>query len=347
MACLFLGALAAVGAETNLPSPEIMGPPLPPPPLVASPSPPPRVMTNAVDRAWTRVSVHLLDMADSLDQYLDRLLTRKSEEHSLMFDRFYGDRRMLNEHSSSSIRVSPYVVFSEDSPRTSVRVRARLDLPRFEDRAKIVFDNMTDDRDPLTEVRTFSSRDPTTPDENDRSLSLRYRVLDSARYDMDADGGLRLDPEPVVQFRTRGRMRWYRERSTVTLSETGFWEQDDGFGERTQLEYSRPLDENHAFKLKHTAVWSEESQGVDLGATVGLATRLSARRTLTLTGGAGWHTHPDALVDEYVVRLTYRQLVYRDWMFVEVEPGLDFQNEEHWETEPLVTLRLDVLFGKP
>lgn len=338
-------ARVAAGAETNGPpdgaasSPEIPGP--------ARETAAPRIMTNSVDRAWSRVSIHFLDLTDSLDQYLDRLLTKKSDEHSLMFDRFFGDRRMLDEHSSSYLRVAPYVVFSEDAPRTSARVRARLDLPRLKDRAKIVFDNMTDDRDPLTDVRTFSSRDPAAPAENDRSLALRLRVLESARYDMDADGGLRLDPEPIVQLRTRGRMRWYRERSTVTLAETAFWEQDNGFGERTQVGYARPLDENHALRLQHTAVWSEESQGVDLGATVGLATRISEKQTLTLTGGAGWHTHPDALIDEYVVRLTYRKLVYRDWMFFEAEPGLDFKNEEHWETEPLLTLRLEVLFGNP
>ena len=36
------------------------------------------------------------------------------------------------------------------------------------------------------------------------------------------------------------------------------------------------------------------------------------------------HTRPSMVAEQYYVRGPYRQRIYRDWLFLTIEPGMDF-----------------------
>ncbi len=65
-------------------------------------------------------------------------------------------------------------------------------------------------------------------------------------------------------------------------------------------------------------------------------------RTVSLTWA---QIESAAIVDRYVVRLPFRRLVHADWMYIEVEPGVNFDNESDFDAAPQIILRLDLLFG--
>lgn len=304
-------------------------------------------VTGVVDRTWSSVSETLLRGVDWLDQRLDRMLAPEAEEHSRTLNRFYGDRRPADAGSGSSINVAPFVEYTEEGLEFAAKFRGRLDLQRLKDRVQIVFDNMTDDRDALSDVRSFSSSDPGTQKENSESVALRIKVLENIRYDVDATGGLAFDPGPIPELKLRGRAKREFEAWRFALSETLFWDNDDEFGERTEFQIGRLLGPRYVARWTSSCVWSETSDGVNLGTTLSLSHKLSERRTVSVTAGAGWITDPAAVVDEYILRIPYRQLVYRNWVYIVVEPGLDALNEDDWEPAPQLILRLEMLFGAP
>ncbi len=299
--------------------------------------------TGMVDRIQQRISGFVLGGMDRTDRAINGAFVPETERHLNDLGRFFGDRGA--PRNRTRIRITPYVVMTETDTKISSRFRGHFDLPRLEDRVQLVFDNMADDSDLLGEYRDFSSRDPARPTDNPERVALRWRFLNDVRFDSDLAGGLRFTPEPEPQVKLRGRMKWANPYWRVNLGETLFWDHDDQFGEITELQASRRLGVRYGLSLRQSALYSEVSQGVELGSSAGLTRRLSRRRVVTLTGAVGWHTHPNAVVNEYIVRMPYRQLVYRDWVFVEIEPGLDFHNDNDWDAEPRLTLRLEMQFG--
>ncbi len=61
--------------------------------------------------------------------------------------------------------------------------------------------------------------------------------------------------------------------------------------------------------------------------------------------GAHGTSHPSWITDQYLVRAAYRKRVHRDWMFLEIEPGLDFFREDGFSMTPLINVKLEIVFG--
>ena len=72
------------------------------------------------------------------------------------------------------------------------------------------------------------------------------------------------------------------------------------------------------------AIWSQTSDGVDLGQLFGLYHHVGRRKVLGFETGAEGFTDPRPVVDRYLARISYRQSVYRPWLYMGIEPGADF-----------------------
>ncbi|HAS83157.1 MAG TPA: hypothetical protein DCS43_10920, partial [Verrucomicrobia bacterium] len=71
----------------------------------------------------------------------------------------------------------------------------------------------------------------------------------------------------------------------------------------------------------------------------------SSRRSAAIKLGVRGYTHPSLVTDQYLVRVSYRKRVHRDWLFLEIEPGLDFFREDDFKTTPLINIHLDIVIG--
>lgn len=302
--------------------------------------------TNLVDRGHRRVSGFLLDLVDGLDHFLHDSVAGEDEEPSRLILQFYGDRYLRSHSASASyITITPEVTFSDDPVvKTDIDFSARLRLRRLSDRLELFVDRFDDDEDLLDGVLgRVNQRLRDNDDEG--GAGLRYRLPEYFSLRSSVSASVRLKPEPVPRIRLRSRLHLQMGAWQARLGETLFWESDDGVGEKTQLEFIRPLGTVTVFRSSTAAVWSETSEGVDLGHAVVWSHHLSRRRVISLRAGVAGHTEPSAIVDLYSVRTTWRQRIYRDWIFLEIEPGVDFPNDEDFETVPLLSIRFDVVLG--
>ncbi len=56
-------------------------------------------------------------------------------------------------------------------------------------------------------------------------------------------------------------------------------------------------------------------------------------------------TKPEWQTESRSLWLRYRQRIWRDWLFYEVEPRLTQTRARDWDTLPAIALRLEVHFG--
>lgn len=337
---LLLAAAASGTARGQSPAPE--SPTVPAVP--ASPEPPPA--TNLIDREHRRVSRFLLDAVDRVDRFLHDSLADEDDRPSRLIQQFYGDRHLrARETAASHLTITPEVIFSED-PTVDARVdfSARVRLRRFSDRLELFADRFDDDEDLLDGVLSRANRHLRDREEEGEA-GVRYRLPDYFSTRSSVSAGMAFRPEPVPRLKLRTRIRADPGPWRIRLTESLIWESDDGFGLKTQLEFGRSFGTNTILRFSSGALWSETSRGVDLGQTIVWSRNVSRRRSVSIRAGVAGHTEPYATVDLYSARATWRQRIYRDWLYLEIEPGVDFPREKDFDAVPLLGIRFDVILG--
>ncbi len=177
------------------------------------------------------------------------------------------------------------------------------------------------------------------------TAGLTYFFSDRMRRQLSLSTGLRFRPEPSPKVGLRGRFRKSFDIWHANFSQHVFWSEKDGFGEKTEFTLDRPYGEIHLVRFHSSLVWSELSHGVDWGQIASLYTTFSPRHSAIIRLGARGYSHPSWISDQYHVRAAYRQRVYRDWIFLEIEPGLDFFHEDDFDMIPLINIKLEIVIG--
>lgn len=303
-------------------------------------------VTNAVDRGHRWLSGYVVDAIDRVDRFLHDSVAGEDGRPSHLINRFYGDRYLRSQSSSASyITITPEVTFSEDpAVKFDLDFSARLRLRRFSDRLELFVDRFDEDEDLLDGVLGRVNR-RAHDSEEEGGAGLRYRLPQYFALHSSISASMAFKPEPIPRLKLRGSVQAKPGKWRVNLNETLFWESDDGFGEKTQLELSRPLGSNTIIRSSTAAVWSETSEGVDLGQTLTWSHKLSHRRIISFRAGVAGHTEPSAVVDIYTVRAIWRQQIYRNWIYLEIEPGVDFPDDEDFDAIPLLSIRFDLILG--
>ncbi len=288
------------------------------------------------------ISRRMLTWVDRFDRLLANSISTNKVERGP--DSFYTDSELRDIAEGSYVEVTPELKISEDGVGFDVGFSSRLRLRRASARLRLFVESFDDREDAVDDVvgpRPFTDRDS----DSRASVGLGYVLADRLNFKADASAGLAFRPAPAPRFKIRARIERNLGAWRARVTETGFWEADDGFGERTQIEFRRKVFERDTINLGSSAIWSETSQGVDLGQLFAYIHPISSRNAIAFKFGVASHTAPSAIVDRYVVRLPFRRLVHADWMYIEVEPGVNFDNESDFDAAPQIILRLDLLFG--
>lgn len=304
-------------------------------------------MPERVEAAHDQLSALVITTAGAIDRAIDRAFPGPPQpiEEPPVGPRL-PDSYPPKSSQYSRVRISPEFAYS-DSKKLQFRCGfgARLDLPRLENRVQLVANNSPDETDVLTDFNDVAAREQRLKGENDKQAGLRLILVDQVRYGADTSFGMRFKPEPVPKARLKGRMAYYEGFWMAELAQIGFWEQDNGFGEKSEITIELNLSRRLLLRNTGAAVVEEKTSGVMLGETASLLYALPHDRTIGIKGGVRWHTKPAAAIDNYSVRLPYRQRLWKDWVFIKIEPGAEFPDATNYKMDPLISVSLDLFFG--
>ena len=299
------------------------------------------------DEQHRGLSRFVMRQAVRLNEWLADAVLDEDERETDVMRHFYGDRDSAYHAMGSYIEISPRLDWSSrEDFRADVRFSARLRLRGLSDRFRFFLDSQDRDQELVDELFTERFRSTSRSEQRqDATAGLMYQISDRVSRRISVSGGLRFRPMPTPRLRTDARFfsdlgAWHAE-----FGQRFFWDMDTGFGERSQLQFTRPVRDVHTFRLTSSAIWSEESQGVDLAQTVMWWTELSEHRMLSFRAGILGYTRPQLESDLYFGRVTYRRRAGRDWLFVEVETGADFEREHDFDITPVAGIKLICLFG--
>lgn len=244
----------------------------------------------------------------------------------------------------SRIVVSPIIEVREyEGIEFGLKFKAKLRLPQFSERLDLIFDSDYDETDLTPDLN--KPRDVGLQPGDSSAANLRLRLRDDWKIKTAVEAGLKFKPEPTPRLGVRGRVTWQKPWMTARFTQKFFWESGNGFGERSTLDLEQHKKDWYLRRSSTSVLWTENSDGVRGGQTFQFYRYLSQRRAVGLILGIYGPLEPSAHVETYSARISWRQRIHRDWLYLEFEPGVDWPRERDYVEVFLARLKFDIIFG--
>jgi hypothetical protein len=246
------------------------------------------------------------------------------------FDGLFGDIGYEDAAPGVRGRISLEWEHREDSGDTfRPRFRVRIPLPNLQDRFSLYVER--EDETQSIEGRNVEGQQIVQPPSRTQSqdstqIGLAYRKLRLLGEVVDFRVGLRLRHGTIDYYaRTRARYEFWRtDRSQWRFSETVFWRRLDGWGETTELDYSKRIADPYVFRWYNSATWAHTTEGVEWRSIISLSRSLGNNRGVAIETGLGGQTGMHVDVSTYGVRVAYLQRLGRPWLLGEFYLGEDW-----------------------
>lgn len=284
---------------------------------------PPPTRTNAIDAWHAKWSSNVVSTA----RYLDN---------------FFADPLLDEESNGTRVKLSLGALFKErEDAKLISRVNLRLHLPRTSRKLQLVVEDLVESDQSASGREIISDFQDSNP-----SASLRYNLSRKKRYKLDADAGIRTGDNDQVFIRLRAERRFdVTENLKLKLTESVYWYSADGWVSLTQMEFNQQLGWNLLFRTKSELEWAEEDDGVTPIQTFSLFKTLSKRRAIRWDVGGKWPESPNPSETMYYTSVAFRRLAYRDWLYLELTPGVEFPQVDDYEEKFFFKLQFDMILG--
>jgi len=275
-------------------------------------------------------------------------LSRRACNQAKRLDRFFGDLNYDSDNATSFFRVRNNFIWqrsTETEFEFLPRIKARIYLPSTQQRFNII---ISDDTENLDSISSSSDAQITTDDNANRvSTALRWIIPYTDFVQANLDVGARFSDGITTFVRMRSRKTFrIDERTVIKASETLFWIDHVGFGERTQIDYERTLSDTLFLRWTSAATFSQASEGIDFSQRFTFYKELSSKRAISYYVGMKGSTHPYPLLEDFGLGIRYRKNIYKNWLFTEIEPELFWPLEEDRITSWRFTFRIEAQFGE-
>jgi hypothetical protein len=257
------------------------------------------------------------------------------------FDRHFGEARLNEETRGTRVKVSlGFSYDGDDGLSFENKINARLALPALEHRLQLVVDNFVEADDP---DRISPILDAARESEPDAALRLVSR--EAAKWRINTDAGVRFSDELQVFGKFRGSRTLVLQPWEMNFSQEFKWYSDNGWSEISELRWSRIVAWRWLFRSTTSVSWEEDSEGVTPSQSFAIFKQLSKRRAFKLATAAAWPEFPHTVSANYKLEASHRQLIHKDWLFMEITPGVEFPQKDNYNVNPYITVLFDCIFG--
>lgn len=262
-------------------------------------------------------------------------------------DNFFGERQELEDAGYDYLRlVNRVIILEEETIKYRPRIKAKVHLPQFNKKTSLLFSN---DRASSGEKSEFeeNQRDRLNDDEN-LSAAINYEtdIYAQSKFDFRLGIDSHLDTFAFIKH----TMPLY-ESDDLEIRNFNyfFWEEDQGFGLKVQLELNKVLDESNLFRWKYSTLRAEKSDGTEWYNRFSLISRMSEEKWIAYELGINGDTLQSYAVENYRFSVRFRNRTTVEWLYFEVEPEVRFiRTPESTDRELIagVIFRLEVQFEK-
>ncbi|UZE96485.1 hypothetical protein [Alkalimarinus alittae] len=263
-------------------------------------------------------------------------------------DSFMGDNTGYQDINKSFIKLYFDLDTSKyDGVSFEPKIKVSLDLPVTKEKLRLVIENDPDQELGIKE-RNLSDLPSTNREANDGFYGAIRYLFESKKWSrLSLDWGVkaRWPPDPFARFRAvRG---WdLNENWGMVYSQEVFIFESKGFGAYSQFDFNRRLSEKLLFRVTSVVDWHERTEQFDFLEQISLFQDINNKRAIQYAAGIVAEEKSGSRITNYYTKAAYRRRLYKDWLFYEMTPGIEFQRIENFDPNPFVSFRLEMLFAK-
>lgn len=253
---------------------------------------------------------------------------------------FLDDELINDESSGSNGRIFLITRRVEDEGVDyQTGLSLKLVLPRTRDRLKLLVET-DENEDGAKESDLIGTTNNVT-----YSTAIRVEIRDGRRWKTSWDNGVRWEGEPVYFSRVRARRTDYFGEWRSRFLQSIYWRTDDEWGAKFNTNVLRPIDLTRHFSAGVNADYLLNDDFANLESNVALFDELSHRSALLYRFAALGDTESITKVNEYILTLSYRRKIYKNFVFAELIPELAWPRELDYKATPALNFRLEMIFG--
>lgn len=291
---------------------------------------------------------------DSSHQYIGT----KADDLAIYLDTFFGAPLEDLESADSTVRFVTRFDWDEDDGEDSgIRLRGTVHLPRVSERLSLVFDGEDNGSD--------QQFDADGDESNEVGLQLNAADGRHSRFDLTLKLSSGPNLKPGIRYRFKQDLSdWGRFRYTARVD----YSDRKRFRHRHGVELDYLTGESSLLRWANKIERGQRSEGMEWSSLVSWRYGYNIDSAMAIIAGVVGKTEPDipdfiledppyvgrppnqdGLLTNYVVAFRLRNRLYKDWLYVEVEPGYARRQRHHFEDRHGVffaRINFEILFNR-
>ena len=276
--------------------------------------------------------------------YIHRALSGGVSNTAGSVDAFFDDERHAAEDNRTRLKLR-FDVFFEKGESVDLKPRANLSLaiPRTNKRLKLLVSGNPQDENEDEE----GGAAPAVDEDEDLEVALAYTPVQTISTNLSWRTGLKFS-SIIPDWWFGPRWRGYAKGEIWGTRFTQFfrWRTDDGFESISTIDFERDVAENFFYRTTLKGKWNQDKEDYRYDITPQLFQRLDPKRVLKYEYITKFKSTNDHQFDDFIFRVTYRQRIWRKWLFFEISPQASFPESEDWDFTPGILFRIETFFGK-
>lgn len=287
---------------------------------------------------------------DATNEYI----ATKWDQLNRSVDMFFTNQNTpLSKTKSSILFYSSFYKKEGQSIDSKYAFQFKFDLPNTTKKLKIVIEKQQDEIGNAISDSSVSNNKPITKngrvlnkDETHYTAGANILLKQSQYFASFVNFGIRIDM-PLNPFAKLDLQKLIKtEHMNIILAQKIIMYRQEGLQEISQLTFNKRLNKNVQIDLLNSLVWSDETDALILRNNFVLTQNVGREKGLSYSLGANAKFSPNFHYESYDASISYRQLVYKDWLYGTWTIGADFPKESHFNDEKFVQFRIDLFFKK-
>lgn len=283
---------------------------------------------------------------EALD-YTHDYVSQSVEDLAISIDRFFANEKnyQYTNRSFVQLRLDGYWR-DERTPDYTPRLRAKMHLPGTERRFRLMLETDPQERQSPQDLSQNTAGTSGSAGASDYFLSLlKERVL-ATGWEIRPNIGveLKLPLEAFVRLRLY-KSYSFGDRLTMRPDQNFYWYTGRGAGSDSYLEFNYRLSDNYLLRTGSFLRWTDQTDYFEPSQNIIFFHYIQPGVQMYYQAGMFGRSAPTLHVVQYLFTINYRQLIYKDWLFLEMRPQLSYAKDDDWKPVRSFLLRVDLVFG--
>lgn len=263
---------------------------------------------------------------------------------ALWFDSFFATDEIEGTKAGSSLRVHfGWEPRAKDLDVFTQKFRLRLKLPNLQKKVDFI---LSDELDDTQNNKDIKGQHLTS--EGGDSLTAAIRVININKPNRFLDSRIGISSGDVFAKVRLKFKKTFAEKHLFEFQPSIYYYLKDGFGQRLFTEYNYKYSRNRQLRTNLSVSFSQAYDGYNWKQANYLLRQIDRRQASAI--GIVIHGEKNSsrgfVADNYTLSYLYRVNAYRKWLYFEVEPFVEWPEEENYSSTPGVALRVEGYFNQ-